>query len=192
MPRDTIPVSHAFTTKYSARMGRITTEVTLFEPFDPASVSKPPPPLLKAVALWDTGATGSLITQRTAQKLGLVSIGSVNLSHAGGSDKRNTYLLTFDLPNWVLVHAVRVTECDNTAGNFDVIIGMDIIARGDFVITNEGGATWLSFRMPPGKHTDYVKEEWTIKYAGVGRNDLCPCGSGKKFKQCCRKLTQRG
>lgn len=19
----------------------------------------------------------------------------------------------------------------------------------------------------------------------VGRNDLCPCGSGKKFKQCC-------
>ncbi|MDZ7765903.1 MAG: SEC-C metal-binding domain-containing protein [Melioribacteraceae bacterium] len=21
----------------------------------------------------------------------------------------------------------------------------------------------------------------------VGRNDLCPCGSGKKFKLCCRK-----
>lgn len=21
----------------------------------------------------------------------------------------------------------------------------------------------------------------------VGRNDLCPCGSGKKFKQCCMK-----
>ena len=23
----------------------------------------------------------------------------------------------------------------------------------------------------------------------VGRNDLCPCGSGKKFKQCCGKTT---
>ena len=23
------------------------------------------------------------------------------------------------------------------------------------------------------------------KYANVGRNDLCPCGSGKKFKKCC-------
>lgn len=23
------------------------------------------------------------------------------------------------------------------------------------------------------------------KYAGVGRNDSCPCGSGKKFKKCC-------
>lgn len=23
----------------------------------------------------------------------------------------------------------------------------------------------------------------------VGRNDPCPCGSGKKYKQCCFKLT---
>ena len=23
----------------------------------------------------------------------------------------------------------------------------------------------------------------------VGRNEKCPCGSGKKFKQCCGKLT---
>ena len=22
-------------------------------------------------------------------------------------------------------------------------------------------------------------------YAGVGRNDTCPCGSGKKYKKCC-------
>jgi preprotein translocase subunit SecA len=22
----------------------------------------------------------------------------------------------------------------------------------------------------------------------VGRNDPCPCGSGKKFKQCCGKI----
>jgi len=23
----------------------------------------------------------------------------------------------------------------------------------------------------------------------IGRNDPCPCGSGKKFKQCCGKIT---
>ena len=23
----------------------------------------------------------------------------------------------------------------------------------------------------------------------VGRNDPCPCGSGKKYKQCCGKLS---
>jgi preprotein translocase subunit SecA len=26
------------------------------------------------------------------------------------------------------------------------------------------------------------------KAAKVGRNDPCPCGSGKKFKSCCAKL----
>ncbi len=24
-----------------------------------------------------------------------------------------------------------------------------------------------------------------VVYAGVGRNDDCPCGSGRKFKHCC-------
>ncbi len=29
------------------------------------------------------------------------------------------------------------------------------------------------------------KEEDEDKFANVGRNDLCPCGSGKKYKKCC-------
>ena len=29
------------------------------------------------------------------------------------------------------------------------------------------------FRRPP-----------TLNFAGVGRNDICPCGSGKRFKNC--------
>lgn len=29
------------------------------------------------------------------------------------------------------------------------------------------------------------EEKPKIDYKGVGRNDLCPCGSGKKFKKCC-------
>jgi len=33
------------------------------------------------------------------------------------------------------------------------------------------------------KGSTYVK-----KYTDVGRNDSCPCGSGKKFKKCCMKL----
>ena len=34
------------------------------------------------------------------------------------------------------------------------------------------------------KRTPYRKSESTDPYAGVGRNDPCPCGSGKKFKNC--------
>ena len=33
------------------------------------------------------------------------------------------------------------------------------------------------------RQKSYVK-----KYTPVGRNDPCPCGSGKKFKKCCMKL----
>ena len=35
-----------------------------------------------------------------------------------------------------------------------------------------------------GKVTTYVKAESGDPYANVGRNELCPCGSGKKFKYC--------
>jgi preprotein translocase subunit SecA len=31
----------------------------------------------------------------------------------------------------------------------------------------------LPFRRPP-----------PVNFAGVGRNDICPCGSGKRFKNC--------
>ncbi|GKU23334.1 preprotein translocase subunit SecA [Clostridium folliculivorans] len=32
---------------------------------------------------------------------------------------------------------------------------------------------------------DSIKKQPTKKEAKVGRNDLCPCGSGKKYKNCC-------
>ena len=35
-----------------------------------------------------------------------------------------------------------------------------------------------------GKPRTYVKSESGDPYANVGRNDPCPCGSGKKFKNC--------
>jgi hypothetical protein len=30
-----------------------------------------------------------------------------------------------------------------------------------------------------------LSEPYQNPYKGIGRNDLCPCGSGKKFKKCC-------
>ena len=37
---------------------------------------------------------------------------------------------------------------------------------------------------PTGKPRTYRKSDDPDPYAGVGRNELCPCGSGKKFKRC--------
>ena len=36
---------------------------------------------------------------------------------------------------------------------------------------------------PVSKPKTYVKDK-DDPYANVGRNDPCPCGSGKKFKKC--------
>ena len=43
--------------------------------------------------------------------------------------------------------------------------------------------------IPPQRPQEAVKPQTYVKdkddpYANVGRNDLCPCGSGKKFKKC--------
>jgi uncharacterized protein YecA (UPF0149 family) len=63
---------------------------------------------------------------------------------------------------------------------------MDVICIGDFAITNVSGQTWMSFRTPSSETIDYVVQVNKTKYAGVGPNDPCPCGSGKKFKKCHR------
>jgi len=39
-----------------------------------------------------------------------------------------------------------------------LLIGMDIIVTGDFVITNKDGVTWWSFCWPSTRRTDYVAE----------------------------------
>jgi preprotein translocase subunit SecA len=38
---------------------------------------------------------------------------------------------------------------------------------------NPAAAPRLPFRRPQ-----------SLNFAGVGRNDICPCGSGKRFKNC--------
>ena len=39
----------------------------------------------------------------------------------------------------------------------------------------------------PQQIMNALVQEERIKYRSVGRNDLCPCGSGKKFKACCQR-----
>jgi hypothetical protein len=185
---------NAFTIKYNVIVPRITTQITLYQPFDPKKSSGPSSPPFQTTALWDTGATKSVITQATAQALGLVPVGSTMVYHAGGSSPSDTYLVSILLPNNVGLPGVLVSECPNITGNFGVVIGMDIITRGDFAITNANGQTWMTFRIPSIQPVDYVVEANRILYAGVARNAPCPCGkldgNGKpiKFKRCHGKV----
>ncbi len=76
----------------------------------------------------------------------------------------------------------------------DSIVSLDIDYDKLFLNMREAKADWL-YGLPSWKNV-FTQEEMdrlTIRYREskivrsekVGRNDPCPCGSGKKFKQCC-------
>ena len=193
MGQQQIPTFHAFTVKYGEVVARLITELDIAPAFDPAAPPSPLPRGCHTLALWDTGATRSVITARTAVDLGLKPVGAVMVNHAGGSSGSSTYLVNFGLPNKVTAAGVLVTECPGIADGVGAIIGMDIIAQGDFAVTNTDSQTWMSYRVPSIEPIDYVKTAQLLKRRNVGRNDPCPCGksdaSGRpmKYKKCCGK-----
>jgi uncharacterized protein YchJ len=144
----------------------------------------------KYKAIWDTGATGSVITEKIVKELDLMPTGMTKVSTASGERDVNTYIVSIWLPNNVVVGNVKVTE-GIIHGEYEVLIGMDIITKGDFAITNYDGKTVFTFRFPSAECIDFVKkirQESLVKAINkIGRNDPCPCGSGKKYKHCCLK-----
>ena len=110
---------------------------------------------MKYDALWDTGAMQSLVTQRVVDDLGLPAEGYTNVSHVGGS--------VLDVPqyfiNLVVVTGFHFPKLQVVQGEFpgtDVIIGMDVINRGDFAVSNRNGATSFSFRVPSVEDFDFA------------------------------------
>jgi hypothetical protein len=185
-----VPLFSACTTSHNGIARRIVTKVWISSPFDPNNPPSPVPSPTEVNGLWDTGATNSMLTAKTAAALGLVRTGSIVVRHVGGTDSRNTYLVNILLPNQVGFAGVRVAECTDVEDDFGVIIGMDLITRGDFSITNTDGETYMSFRTPSIRRVDYVAEAKAPQQPvqreepKIGRNALCPCGSGKKYKRC--------
>jgi len=139
-------------------------------------------------ALWDTGAACSLVTRKVALELDLKPISKTFISTP--TDKNapsNVYLISLYLPNNTIFPGLLVAEGD--LNNCDMLIGMDVINTGDFAVSNFDGRTVFSFRMPSLMRFDFNKESYlkpTVNEGEkTGRNELCPCGSGKKYKHCC-------
>lgn len=138
-------------------------------------------------AIWDTGATDTAISSKVVEQCGLIPTGKATINTANGERDVNTYIVDIELPNRVRIPAVAVTEFTAVEGS-DLLIGMDVIGLGDLAISNYEGKTCFSFRIPSIECTDYVQKLKARQQAvsrKIGRNDPCPCGSGKKYKQCC-------
>jgi len=108
------------------------------------------------LALVDTGATNSSISNKLAAGIGLKAIEQCRVDAAGGSHVSNVYSIDVLLRDLVAFTNIKSTEfVENDM--FDIIIGMDILTQGDLAITNYNKQTVVSFRIPPDtKHIDFL------------------------------------
>lgn len=183
-------MARAFTvTAKNGLLRELRTQVHICAAFDPASTPRASHPKLHSfVAIWDTGATGCVITEDVVKACGLKPTGMVKVHGVAGESYAETFVVNFMLPNGVGFANVVVTA-GKLGHGVQSLIGMDIISQGDFAITNYQGKTVFTFRCPSCEVVDYVKTpppkaQPLIAARTLGRNDPCHCGSGKKFKKC--------
>jgi hypothetical protein len=100
-------------------------------------------------AVWDTGATISCISPNLAKKLNLQILDTTVIDGVNSSEEADIVTISFGLPNNVVIPDLRVAVCDFTPDAVDILVGMDIIRMGDFMISNGKDKTLFSFAMPP-------------------------------------------
>jgi hypothetical protein len=148
-----MPDFHAFTLSAKGLLRAIITEARISSAFYPSSQPRPTPPLVTFHAVWDTGATGSVISQEVVNRCGLEPIGLTDVVTTVGVRRCEVYLINIFLPNQVGFPNVPVTKA--IAGNTDVLIGMDLINKGDFALTHKDANTVFSFRYPSMTTIDF-------------------------------------
>lgn len=145
----------AFTSKFPAIANCIESDVKI-SAAHPNNSETPEPQIIKCKAIWDTGATGSVISKNLASELGLKYIDEVEVITANGKRTAKVYLVNISLPNKVRFLGVPVTDGDILGVPF--LIGMDIIGKGDFAVTHSDGNTCLSFQIPSSTKIDFTKD----------------------------------
>ena len=188
----------AFALEYRKIKLELDTPVYISKAFHP-SQRENPPPIKEYRAIWDTGATGSVISSQVVKDLNLKFSGTTISTTTHGSEWGYTYSVNVGLPQKLVIPFLRVAEAKKISGihgDVAMLIGMDIISNGDLQLTNHNGKTFFTFSIPSTGNFDYLKQTPVdvIKYPDmppnsgpvekVGRNDPCPCGSGLKYKKC--------
>ena len=108
------------------------------------------------IALWDTGATGSVITQKVINELNLKPVSRTNVSTSQGTYEANCYYIDISLTNEIIIPDLFVVHGEPTG--CDILIGMDIINRGDFAVSNFNNKTQFTFRIPSIEDIDFKKK----------------------------------
>lgn len=154
MPRPKFP--HCFTIKYNQSVRVLTTGVKVSKAYDPTS-GEPPPRKYNFNAIWDTGATNTVVTKNVVHALRIQPIRSITAHGVNGEHMTNVYVINLYLPNKVFIAGLSVTE-GNLGNMDDLLIGMDIIGKGDFTVTNKDGLTIMNYSFPSILEFDFENQ----------------------------------
>ena len=109
-------------------------------------------------AVWDTGATHTVISQKVISEIGLNSIDKIDAYTANSKRIADVYLVDLILPkDQIRLDSLTVID-GKLEDSIDVLIGMDVICSGDFAISNKNQKTIFSYQCPPTHTTDFEIE----------------------------------
>lgn len=112
--------------------------------------------IMNVASLWDTGAATTCISKNVVKTLNLTSNEEVYIDTPSGRSKTKIYEIDIILPNEVYLKNIKVYETTIGDQGFDLLIGMDIIIKGDFCVSGVNGVITASFRYPVQGVTDYM------------------------------------
>ena len=96
-------------------------------------------------ALIDTGAMCTCISSRVADFLSLQPTGTMIITGANNhSDLVNTHIVNLTLGGEIRFEMIKVPRLNMT--DQDLIIGMDLISKGDMVLKNSSDGTVFMFQ----------------------------------------------
>lgn len=139
----------SFTRKYNNFDGRIITHEQI----------KYNNKCISVTALWDTGSTYTCISEKLIEKFGMDSNSDLDfVSTSSGKIKSKTYDIIVILDDKLEVPVDALKHNHIHEESVDLLIGMDIIFRGDFAISTYNDETCFSFRYPSKGLIDFTKE----------------------------------
>jgi len=103
--------THSFTIRSDKILRILATKAKVSPAFDPLT-REAHPSFCEFAAVWDTGSTGSVISQTVVDACHLQPIGMTRAQTAGGERNCEVYLINLMLPNGVGFPRIHVTKMD--------------------------------------------------------------------------------
>ena len=147
--------AYAFSTQYNGLASQLINEVYVSDTLKTLRI--PLKSAYKCNGLWDTGATNTVISSKIIDELKLPIVSKTPIQSVNGRSETTMHVIDLWLPNHMVIRKVRALRGD-LPSEIGVLIGMDIIVRGDFSISNYGCKTLFSYRSPSSSPMNYVEQ----------------------------------